>query len=193
MAKICMNSFFKLIVIGGSSGSLEALINIFNLLDPAFNIPILIILHRNIAPNDSLCKVLASKTLLQVKEADEKDIPLPGEVYLAPPDYHLLIEKDGSLSLDDSEKVRFSRPSIDVSFQSAANVYKNKLLAILLSGANADGSEGMQEIKSLGGTLIVQDPGEAMVNTMPLNALAATPVNHILTTGAIAHYLNNLL
>lgn len=193
MEKNFVNTLYKLIIIGGSSGSLEALKIIFNSLDASFNIPIVIVVHRNNLPSQSLNQVLASKTLLKIKEVDEKDILLPFHVYLAPPDYHLLFERDGSLSLDYSEKVKFSRPSIDVSFQSASLVFKNKLLAILLSGANADGSEGMEAIKNFGGLTIIQNPEEALFSMMPMQAKALIPIDHILNAKEIAQFLNNLM
>ena len=162
------------------------------MLKPSLNIPIIIVLHRNNYTNESLAQVLAAKTFLQVKEADEKEIPVAGNVYIAPPDYHLLFEKDYSLSLDDTEKVRFSRPSIDVSFQSAAGVFKTSLVGILLSGSNADGSDGIAEIKQQGGLTIIQDPTDAMFDQMPLQALKKAPVDKILSAVEIAEFLNHL-
>ena len=183
----------ELIVIGGSSGSLDAIFNIFSLLDNGFTIPIIIITHRNSNIDTNLVKVLSTKTYLLVKEADEKDILKQGTIYLAPPDYHLLIEKDKSLSLDNSEKVQFSRPSIDVTFQSAADIFKDKLLGIILSGANSDGAAGVAAIKKNGGLVIVQDPASAQIPYMPQQAIAHTKVDQIISLYEIAGYINNLM
>ena len=183
----------ELIVIGGSSGSLDAIFNILTLLDNDFNIPIIFVMHRNNNIDTNLVKVLSSKTSLLVKEADEKDIIKPGIIYLASPDYHLLIEKDKSLSLDSSEKVQYSRPSIDVTFQSAADIYKSKLLGIILSGANSDGAEGVSSIKRNGGRVIVQDPATAQIPYMPQQAIAITKVDEIFSLSKISGYMNNLM
>ena len=182
----------KLVVIGGSSGSLDAIFTIFTLLDISFTIPIIIVMHRSNNINTNLVKVLSAKTHLLVKEADEKEILKSGIVYLAPPDYHLLIEKDKSLSLDNSEKVQYSRPSIDVTFQSAADVFKKNLLGIILSGANSDGASGVASIKKNEGRVIVQDPASAQIPYMPQQAIAQTRADKIITLNEIAIYLNNL-
>ncbi len=125
----------KLIIIGGSSGGIEAVLLILEKLRSTFSIPIILVLHRSQAIDNNLTELFAYKTNLTVKEADEKDELLEGHLYIAPPNYHLLIEADGSLSLDVSEKILFSRPSIDVSFESAARAYGPNLTAVLLSGA----------------------------------------------------------
>lgn len=178
-----------LVVIGGSSGSLDALIHILPGLPPALAFPIVIILHRSSASDQALTALLSSKTRLPVQEADEKDSLLPGHIYIAPPDYHLLVEADGTLSLDMGEKVNYSRPSIDVTFTSAAIAYRDKLTAILLSGANADGVAGMQLVKQYGGLNIIQDPREAPMPFMPGQAMAAGLGDHILTAAGIGLYL----
>ena len=182
----------SLIVMGGSSGSLDAFFVILGMLNKDFNIPIVIVLHRNSDVNESLVELLSIKTNLIVKEADEKELISKGHVYLAPPDYHLLIEKDGSLSLDASAKIKYSRPSIDVTFYSAADAFKEKLTGIILSGASADGAEGIAYIKQHGGIAIVQAPGQALFAFMPQQAIAQTTVDGIFSTSEIAVYLNNL-
>ena len=182
----------SLIVMGGSSGSLDAFFVILGMLNKDFNIPIIFVLHRNSDVNESLAGLLSIKTNLIVKEADEKELISKGHVYLAPPDYHLLIEKDGSLSLDASAKIKYSRPSIDVTFHSAADVYKEKLTGIILSGANADGAEGIAYIKQHGGIAIVQAPGQALFAFMPQQAIAQTKVDGIFSANEIAIFLNGL-
>lgn len=182
----------QLVVIGGSSGSLDALLVICVLLKKNFSVPVLVVLHRSNAADSGLTDLLAAKSPLVIKEADEKDVLLPGHIYLAPPDYHVLTERDGTLSLDASEKVHYSRPSIDVSFRSAAIAYKENLVAVLLSGANADGAAAMSVVKEYGGTNIVQDPAEAQVPYMPEQAIALSPIDKVLGAAEIAAYLNTL-
>ena len=181
-----------LIVIGGSSGSLEALMILLPKLNKDFRIPILVVIHRSIKADNRLTELLAGKTSLHIKEADEKDRLLPGWVYLAPPDYHVLLEEDGSLSLDASEKVHYCRPSIEVSFISAAQVYKKNCIAVLLSGANADGARAMNTVNECGGRNIVQDPAEALVDYMPAQAILLSPVDDVLPAAGIAALLNTL-
>ncbi len=182
----------RLILIGGSSGSLDALLVLLPALRKDFAIPILLVIHRSNATDNGLADLLAAKTSLHIKEADEKEPLLPGCIYLAPPDYHVLLETDGTLSLDASEKVHYCRPSIEVSFTSAGPVYKNNCTAVLLSGANADGAMAMKLIKEYGGTTIVQDPAEALVNYMPLQAIQLAAADHILPASGIAALLNAL-
>jgi two-component system, chemotaxis family, protein-glutamate methylesterase/glutaminase len=192
MAEEQVTGTTRLIVIGGSSGSLDALLVILPALSPDFTIPIIIVVHRNNNADNGLTELLAVKTSLHIKEADEKDKLLPGWIYLAPPDYHVLLEEDDTISLDASEKVNYCRPSIDVTFTSAAGVYKQELVAVLLSGANADGAQAMSIIKEYGGRNIVQDPAEALVNYMPEQAIFLSPIDHILPAAAIAVLLNKL-
>lgn len=179
-----------LVVIGGSSGSLDALMLVLPRLSPGLAFPIVIVLHRSNTSDQALTELFASKTTLPVKEADEKDILLPGHIYIAPPDYHLLVEADGTLSLDMGEKVNYSRPSIDVTVTSAAIAYRQKLTAILLSGANADGVAGMQCVQEYRGTNIIQDPREAPMPFMPGQAIAAGLGQHIFTVTQIGDYLS---
>ena len=181
-----------LIVIGGSSGSLDALLILLPLLLPSFSLPIVIVLHRSTSADNGLTDLLAGRTSLHIKEADEKDVLQPGWIYLAPPDYHLLLEENGSISLDASEKVNYSRPSIDVSFISAAAAYGAGLVAVLLSGANADGAQGMRTVKECGGRNIVQDPAEAVVGYMPAQAILLSAVDEVLPAADIAAFMNQL-
>jgi two-component system chemotaxis response regulator CheB len=182
----------KLVVIGGSAGSLQALLAILDKLDRAFNIPILIVLHRVTGSDTGLQDVLAAKTHLTVAEIEEKEMITEGHVYLCPADYHVLIEPDGSFSLDASEKVNFSRPSIDVAFTAVADVFESNSIAILLSGANADGSEGLVTVKEKKGVVIIQDPADAQVPYMPEYALRQVIPDQMLSAAGIGHYLNDL-
>ena len=181
-----------LIVIGGSAGSLEILIHVLSQLNPAFMIPIVVVMHRKATNDSSLTELLASRSRLPVTEPEEKEQILPGTVYICPADYHLLIEKDRTFSLDFSEKVNFSRPSIDVSMQSASDVYLNGTTGILLSGASKDGTEGMRAISDNRGYTIVQDPVDAEVPFMPQQAIQAGFVDAVLKRDEMVAFINRL-
>lgn len=192
MEKEKLRPRIKLVVIGGSSGSLKILLYLLKNIRPGFPVPVLIVVHRNSHHESLLPELLSSRTDLTVKEAEEKEPVLPGYMYVAPADYHLLIESDEFLSLDYSEKINYSRPSIDVTFRSAAEVYKEHLIGILLSGANSDGAEGMEEIKRHNGITIVQDPMEADTDYMPRQAILRSAPDYILQSNDIAALLNTL-
>jgi two-component system chemotaxis response regulator CheB len=182
----------KALVIGGSAGSLDVLIRILPDISLEINFPIIIVIHR-LQGNDSLLSdLLSAKTKLTVKEVEEKELILPKTIYIVPSDYHLLIEKDLTFSLDYSEKINYSRPSIDVTFQSAAEVYADKLACILLSGSNADGVNGLIAVEGYGGEIAVQDPDSAQVSYMPAQAILKTNVNRVLTIEEMAAYINAL-
>lgn len=161
-----------LVVAGGSAGSLEAIFQLVRHLPREKRFALLIVLHRKQDADSSLVQLLQSKSPWQVTEAEEKQALQPGWVYICPPDYHLLLEDDGTLSLDASEKVNFSRPSIDVIFESAAGYNAANLICILLSGANHDGVAGLQVAAELGARVLVQAPSEAPMPYMPLQAIA---------------------
>lgn len=169
----------RLVVIGGSAGSLEIVLSIVAGLPALPHAAVLIVLHRKQSADSVLSGLLASRTNLPVREVEDKDPLVPGSIYLAPPDYHLLLEGRHQFSLDDSEKVHHSRPSIDVSFESAAYAYGADTIGILLSGANADGAEGLLRIKERGGDTLVQDPATAEVYYMPQQALLLHPGHRV--------------
>jgi len=181
-----------LLVIGGSAGSLDVLLHVLPKVKRPLHIAIAIVLHRKSSTQTSLSDLLVVKTKHMVKEADDKEMIQQGFVYLAPADYHLLIEQDRTFALDDSEKVNFSRPSIDVTFETAAEVYKNKLTCLLLSGANNDGTEGLKYVKAMGGRIWIQDPRNAEVSQMPKNALTTINPDAILDEGKMADFINCL-
>jgi two-component system chemotaxis response regulator CheB len=183
----------RLIVIGGSAGSLQVVLKILGYLKSSYSIPILLVLHRNVQYDSSLQELLVLKTTLNAKEVEEKDAIKPGYVYFCPADYHVLVEKDFSFSLDDSEKVNFSRPSIDVVFRSAADILGDQLLCVLLSGANSDGAEGLKQVKEKGGITVIQDPEEAQVPFMPQQALRIMQSDYVLDSNQIAGLLNSLV
>lgn len=179
-------------VVGGSTGSLEVLLQVLPALKPPLSFALVIILHRKNSTDSTLANLLSLKTSMTLTEVNDKDPIRPGALYLAPADYHLLIEQDRTFSLDDSEKVNYSRPSIDVTFESAADVYRHSLVGILLSGANADGTAGLKAIKKAGGTAVVQQPDTALVAFMPQHAVLNANIDHVLDSEQLAAYLNTL-
>lgn len=187
-----MSGGCELLVIGGSAGSLEVLLTVLPDLSPDLPFAILIVLHRKSSLNSTLTDLFAHKTLIPVTEVEEKDPVLPSRIYLAPADYHLLIEANKTFSLDCSEKVNFSRPSIDLTFQTAAQAYPHRLSALLLSGANTDGTAGLLDVKRHGGITAVQDPADARVPLMPETAINAMKVDYILKNMEIAAFINQL-
>jgi two-component system chemotaxis response regulator CheB len=179
-----------LVVIGGSAGSLEVATRILQLLKENFKWPVVAVFHRKPVHESMLADVLIARTKKKVVEAEDKELIIPNTVIIAPADYHLLVETETLLALDASEKIIYSRPSIDVTFMSAASVYRENVIAVLLSGANADGAAGISAVHRAGGTTIVQEPQEAEVSVMPSAAIATGHVDHVLTTSQIAEYLN---
>lgn len=179
----------KLLIIGGSAGSLEVLMKILPGLSTIPSFAIVLVLHRKSTEDATLEELIAIKTNIPVKEVEDKTPILPGCLYVAPSDYHLLFEKNDVLSLDISEKVNYSRPSIDVSFESAAEVYGESLVGLLLSGANSDGTEGLLAIKNAGGTTVVQNPESAQMPTMPQNAITYTAPDYILDVEHILKFI----
>lgn len=180
------------LIIGGSAGSIEVLLNVLPGLNSFLDFPIVIVLHRKSGKDNILTDILSTKTQLRVKELEEKEKIKPSTIYLAPPNYHTLIEADQTFSLDASEKVNFSRPSIDVTFESAAEVFKNNLVCLLLSGANNDGTEGLKKVKDKGGKVIIQDPNSAIVRYMPEFAIEHVNPDAVLDETEMAAYINKL-
>jgi two-component system chemotaxis response regulator CheB len=182
----------KLLVIGGSAGSLLVLLEALPGVKADPSLSIVIVVHRKNTPDSLLSDLLAARSGLVVKEIEDKEILKGGEVYIAPADYHILFENDGTISLDFSEKVNFSRPSIDVAFESAAGVYKDKLNCLLLSGASADGVKGMIEAQNENGRIAVQDPETAESAYMPQQAIRRIPSCTILKPADMADFINAL-
>lgn len=180
------------LVIGGSAGSLDVLLQLMPKLNPKLMLPVILVIHRKASQDNSLTDLLSSRSVLPAKEAEEKEQLMPGTVYLCPADYHLLIEKDHTFSLDFSEKVNFSRPSIDVTMISAAEVYGSGTTGILLSGASIDGTEGLASIRSKKGFAVVQDPTDAEVAYMPQQAIAAGASDLVLRRDELAEFINHL-
>ena len=182
---------YEAIVIGVSSGGMKALKFIFSRMPEDFNTPIIIVQHISRHSDNQWINLLNDKSNLHIKEADEKEKIEKGNVYIAPPNYHLLIERNKTFSLTIDERVSFARPSIDVLFESAAEAYKNKLIGVVLTGSNADGSAGLKRIKEYGGLTIVQDPETADSSYMPASAIAAIQTDYILSLEDIIELLIN--
>jgi two-component system chemotaxis response regulator CheB len=180
------------IVIGSSAGALEALSSILPTLPAGFTLPVIGVVHLPPDRRSILAELLQRKCRVPVREAEDKEPIAAGTVYFAPPDYHLLVETDKSLSLSSDEPVLFSRPSIDVLFESAADAYGCGLTGIVLTGANQDGAKGLRAIVAAGGAAIVQHPDRAFAAAMPEAAIEMCPSAQILSLDAIAHYLQEI-
>ena len=184
----------ELVAVGTSLGGLNALTTLLGSLPEKFRVPIAIVQHRTLSPaGGGLAKLLQQQTRLTVLEAEDKMLLEPGRIYLAPADYHLMIEEPGRLALSTDAPVRAARPSIDVLFQTAAEAYRDALLGVLLTGASADGAEGLAAVKAYGGRAIVEDPSTAECRTMPAAALAATAVDYVLPLDRIGDHLVTLV
>jgi len=182
----------EIIVIGASYGGLSALQTLLPVFPADFPIPVLVVQHRTRDAGHGLCEYLQRRTRLSVVEPNDKDSIAPGHVYLAPPDYHLLVEAGGfALSVD--APVAHARPSIDVLFESAADAYRERAIAVILTGTNADGAAGVKRVKAHGGYTIVQDPNDSVARQMPDAAIAAAaPPDRILPLAEIGSFLVNL-
>jgi two-component system chemotaxis response regulator CheB len=180
---------YEAIVIGVSSGGMNALKIIFTALPADFSIPIIIVQHVGAHSDSQWINLLNEKSDLNLKEADEKEKIEKGKAYFAPPNYHLMIEKDKTFSLTIEERVNYARPSIDVLFESAAEAYKKKLIGIVLTGSNHDGTKGIKRIKECGGLAIIQDPKTADSAYMPKSAIAAIEPDYILPLEDIVQLL----
>ncbi len=182
----------KALIIGGSAGSLDVLLKVLPVVRPDISFPIIIVVHRKHGTDSLLPVLLSTRTEMRVKEVDEKEAILAGTIYVAPSDYHLLIEQDQTFSLDYSEKINYSRPAIDATFQTAAEVYRSQLVCLLLSGSNADGVSGLKSVKAWGGTAIIQDPETAQVAYMPAQAKLNVQIDYELSIEAIGDFINLL-
>ena len=182
-----------LVAIGASLGGFNAILSVLKPLPPDLPVPVIIVQHRGTASDGNLVELLQRHTGLTVVEAEDKTVLAPATVFLAPPDYHLLVEAGGSLALSTEGPVRSARPSIDVLFETAADAYGPALLGVLLTGASADGATGLAHLKSRGGRAIVQDPATAECATMPAAGIAATAVDYILPLERIGDYLVSLV
>ncbi|WP_018085120.1 chemotaxis protein CheB [Desulfurispora thermophila] len=183
---------YEAVVLGVSAGGLNALRLLLPALKPDFSLPLVIVQHQHPAADDFLVRYLNNLCPLFVKQAEDKEEVRSGIVYLAPPDYHLLVEMDRFFSLSVDPPVNYARPAIDVLFATAADTYGSALIGVILTGASNDGSEGLKQIKQKGGLTIVQDPDTAEVDFMPRAALSAAGADYLLPLEQIAPLLNKL-
>jgi two-component system chemotaxis response regulator CheB len=179
-----------ILLIGGSAGAFKNIFQLIKILKPGLNKAVIIIIHRKRNFLSDIETLFAGNCRLQFKEIDDKDKINKNNVYIAPANYHTLIEKGGYFSLDVSDAVWYSKPSIDVTFESAAEQYGNRCTAILFSGANPDGAGGMLKLKLAGSLTIVQDPDEAEMSEMPAAAININGANYVLRVEEIFELLN---
>jgi len=185
-------SDYKAVVIGGSAGSFALVLKILSKLRPDFDLPIIICMHRLKHIRSGLAENLDLKSSMKVVEPMDKERIEKGKVYLAPSNYHMYVEFDGTISLSIEDVNNQSRPSIDYTLSSAASSYREKCIGIILTGANKDGAKGLKDIADKKGFTIVQDPKTAEVETMPKSALKIMTPNLVLSPEGIIDFLNKL-
>src|SRR3972149_5280868 len=181
---------YEAVIIGGSAGSFQVITKILSSLPSNFNLPLLLSLHRLKHVRSGFVEALSIRSTIPIIEPNDKEPIKSGRGYLAPANYHMYIELGNKISLSTEEPVNHSRPSIDLSFITAAEAYRNKLIGIILSGANRDGAFGLKRVKDLGGLTIVQDPNECQVKTMTEASIKMTQIDHIFSTNQIIRFLN---
>ncbi len=179
----------QIVAIGGSAGSFQVVTHILESLPEGYPLPVLLCLHRLKHVRSGFAEALSQRSKLPVVEPNDKDAIRGGVAYLAPSNYHMYVELGGRIQLTTEEPVNHSRPSIDLTFSSAARAYREGVLGIVLSGANCDGARGLRRVKQLGGTAIVQSPADSTVSTMPEACLALCTVDSQLSAGGIVDYL----
>lgn len=182
----------KAVVIGASAGAVQALLTILPALPASYALPVMVVVHVPPDRSNMLVPLLQAKCKVVVKEAEDKEPVVGGVVYFAPSDYHLLVEADGALALSTDELVNYSRPSIDVLFESAADAHGASLVGVILTGANHDGAAGLKAVYETGGVAIVENPVGAYAQAMPLAALDACPDARVMDLDAVASYLSSL-
>ena len=192
MSKFNLNNSYKAVVNGGSAGSFQGVVKILAQLPKGFPLPIIMCLHRLKHVRNGFVEALSIKSVNQVTEPNDKENIKKGSVYLAPANYHMSVELGNHFALSTEDMINNSRPAIDITLGSCAFVYKEKLVGILLSGANKDGALGMKQIHDRSGLTIVQEPSECMIDTMPRAALAATSIDHVLRIDQIVDFLKEL-
>jgi two-component system, chemotaxis family, protein-glutamate methylesterase/glutaminase len=183
---------YKAVIIGGSAGSFQVVTRILNSLPKSFPVPVLLCLHRLKHVRSGFVEALSLKSNIPVIEPCDKQQLKAGIAYLAPANYHMYLELANRIALSTEDPVNHSRPSIDLSFITAAQSYREKLVGIILSGANKDGAMGLKKVYELGGLAIVQDPVECEVKTMTEASLEATKVNHVFKTDEIIRFLQTI-
>jgi len=182
----------EIVVVGASTGGLKALQTLLAGLAEDFPLPIVIVQHRGKESGSELCEFLRQFSRLPVSEPEDKEPILTGHAYLAPGDYHLMIE-EGCFALSTESPVTYARPSIDVLFETAADEYQERTVGVILTGRNNDGTRGLGKIKARGGLAVVEDPASAACREMPESAVTHIKVDSILPLKEIAPYLNELV
>jgi two-component system, chemotaxis family, protein-glutamate methylesterase/glutaminase len=180
---------YKAVVIGGSAGSFQVVVKILNSLNGSFPMPVLLCLHRLKHVRSGFVEALSIKSNIPIIEPYDKETIKPGKAYLAPANYHMYIELGNKIALSTEDVVNHSRPSIDLTFMTAAQVYRENMIGIILSGANKDGSNGLKKVSDFQGYTIVQDPNECQVKTMTESALQLIKANEVLSTNGIINFL----
>lgn len=188
-----MRARCKLLILGGSAGSLQVLIKILPQIQLPIPFAIVIVVHRKNTYDTILEDLIALKTIIPLEYVEDKTVLEIGKMYVAPSDYHLLFDDKDTIALDASEKVNYSRPSIDVSFESAAYIFKEELVGLLLSGANADGTIGLKTIQKQGGITIVQKPETAEISYMPEYAMNNANPDFVFTEEEMVTFINSNL
>jgi two-component system, chemotaxis family, protein-glutamate methylesterase/glutaminase len=185
-------STYKALVIGGSAGSFPLVVKILSSLPKNYPLPVFLCLHRLKHVRKGFVEALSIKSNIPIVEPDDKQTIKPGIAYLAPSNYHMLVEVGNTIALSTDLMVKYSRPSIDLTFDSVSNVYRDKLIAVIVSGANSDGADGMKSAKDRGAYTLVQDPAEATIQTMPNSAIQATTIDRVLKIDDIVKFLIGL-
>lgn len=183
---------YEAVVIGASIGGLQALSAIIPKLPKDFKLPVIVVQHRGRMRDEFIVRYLNGKSDICVTEACSRGVISPEFVYISPAGYHLLVENDKIFSLSVDPPVSYSIPSVDVLFETAAEVYQEKLVGVLLTGANSDGSGGLQKIKSYGGLAIVQDPKTTEASSMVESALKLVEVDHVVALDKMGEFLRSL-
>ncbi|NJO03625.1 MAG: chemotaxis protein CheB [Bacteroidia bacterium] len=187
-----MDDHYRAIVIGGSAGSFQVISKILSTLPADFELPIIMCLHRLRHVRNGFVEALNIKSTINIQEPVDKETIKKGKIYLAPANYHLSVELGNTFALTTEELVNNSRPSIDIMLQTAAYAYRQRLVGILLSGANKDGAYGMKQISDKGGLTVVQDPQDCLIDTMPSSAMQVTNIDYVLKINEIVDFLLQL-
>jgi two-component system chemotaxis response regulator CheB len=183
---------YEAVIIGASAGAMEALMVLLPSLPKDYPLPIMIVVHLPPDKKSLMAELFNARCQMEVREAEDKEPIKNGTIYFAPPDYHLLVEHSKILSLSSEEPVYFSRPAIDVLFETAADAYGKKLIGIILTGGSSDGAKGLKTVINMGGTAIIQQPATAYASAMPEAAREASPEAQILTLEQIAVHLEKV-
>jgi two-component system chemotaxis response regulator CheB len=184
---------FDIVALAASAGGLTALIEVLSDLPINFRVPIVVVQHLDPRHPSLMAEILGRRTPLKVVQAKQGDKLIPGVVYIAPPNNHLLVNSDGTASLSQSEMVHFLRPSADLLFESVAASYKERTIAVVLTGTGSDGAMGVEAIKKMGGTVIVQDDKSAEFAGMPSSAIKTGDVDFVLPLAEISSALITLV